>query len=202
MEPKLVAAAAPRNRTDHEIEVLRHVVKSSTDWVAKGQEGIIDGQVTAVNQKMAEAIIITARVKQMDPTGFLEACGARAMGLTVDGSGQLGEGGAAMAVAYLLNNLEPDEAKSLSEGNDVTDRAIVRAKNTAAAEAATEFDGHLGNKVKRWEESHDKALFDADALGRPYRRRSVRELDDGWQHSPAILNAPDVKASKAILGSN
>ena len=101
------------------------------------------------NQKMAEAIIITARVKQMDPTGFLEACGARAMGLTVDGSGQLGEGGAAMAVAYLLNNLEPDEAKSLSEGNDVTDRAIVRAKNTAAAEAATEIDGHLGNKVKR-----------------------------------------------------
>jgi hypothetical protein len=82
---KEVSEGRVRDRSDHETAVLRHVVVDEMQWVDDGRYGLLDGQVESASKKIQEAIIITAKVKQMDSTGFLEVCGARAQGLTVVG---------------------------------------------------------------------------------------------------------------------
>lgn len=169
-QPTLTTTPDAKTRSDAETSVLSHVATNADRWVSDGQLGIVSGQVEDAERRVKEAIVIAARVKQMDPTGWLEACGARASGLTIVGE----VFGANAAVAYLLNNLEPAEANSLAGGTDVTDRAITRAKNKATLAASTDFDRHLESKIKGWEESHDHATW---KFGADYMPRVPREVE-------------------------
>lgn len=204
----LNSSGVVRDRTDDEIKVLEHVVLSEDGWINGGRFGIISGQVEDAERRMAEAIIITARVKQMDPDGFLEACNARASGLSIDGQGDA----ARAAVAFLLNNLEPDEANSLAGGTDVTDRAVIRCKNAAMVEGALAFDVALVGKVNKWEESYDRSTW---KHGDQYLNRTQREVEVTRRKgltkaqrmelpslgAEAVLKVQTGAAAKAILGS-
>lgn len=185
-QPTLITTPDAKTRSDAETAVLNHVVESADVWVNDGQLGIVIGQVEGAERRMNEAIIIAARIKQMDPTGWLEVCGARAQGLVITGQ----KFGADAAVAFLLNNLEPDEANSLAGGTDVTDRAIIRAKNKATLAASTDFDRHLESKIKGWEQSHDHATW---KFGVDYMPRVPREVE-------AARRTTLTKEQRAALG--
>ena len=211
--PTLDQIGTHRDSTDEEIKVLKHVVANDTNWVNQGHSGIVNGQVKGVEAKMTEAIIVTARVKEMDRQGFLEACGARAQGLTLDGAPG-GAGGAANAVAYLLNNLDPSEANSLAGGTDVTDRAMTRAKNAIIVIATNDFKAHFSNKIHGWEESNDRSRFshgnqymnrverEAEVIRRNGLTRSERAaLASNHMDGPAVRKVQTAKAAKAVLGN-
>jgi hypothetical protein len=209
MKPTLNEIGTHRDSTDEEIKVLNHVVKSDTDWVTKGHYGIVEGQVTGVEQRMTEAVIITARVKQIDHDGFLAACLIRAQGKTVTGQR---DNAASHAVAFLLNNLEPDEANSLAGGTDVTDRAMTRVKNATIVSATDDFKGHFSTKIKTWEESHDRSTF---SHGDQYLNRAQREVEVKRRlgltkaqraalaplEGPSVLKTQTTASAKAILGN-
>jgi hypothetical protein len=149
-----------RDNTEYESGVLNHATESANEWVKHGRYGTVNSHIKLAEKRCIEAIIIAARVKQLDPTGFLEACGARAMGLTLSGCPEPSHAaGVSAAVAYLLNHLEPAEASSLASGTDITDNAITRAKNNATLAGATTHLGHLDDKVEEWEGSYDYATW-------------------------------------------
>ena len=207
--PTLNKIGTHRDNTDEEIKVLNHVIESDAAWNTNGHYGIVEGQVTGIGQKMTEAIIIAARVKQIDHDGFLAACLIRAQGKTVTGQR---DNAASHAVAFLLNNLEPDEANSLAGGTDVTDRAVTRAKNAAIISASMEFKGHHYNKVKKWEESNDRSRF---SHGAQYLNRAQREVEVTRRlgltkaqraalaplEGPSVLKTQTTASAKAILGN-
>jgi hypothetical protein len=185
-------------------------------WISQGYVGIVSGQIKDAEKKMNAAIIILAKVKQIDPQGFQETCAARALGQLIDGTSPRNDGGAAMAVAFVLNNLAPEEATSLSGGTDVTDRAMTRAKNAARTFAAKAHQGHYANKIKGWEESFDRSKFSHGVL---YMNRADREVEVkrraplgraaraaihsevGHMDGPAVRKVQTAAAAKAILGS-
>jgi hypothetical protein len=213
MKPTLNQIGVHRDCTDHETCVLNHVVESDTDWVTQGHYGIVEGQVTGVDQRMTEAIIITARVKQIDHDGFLAACLIRAQGGTVTGQR---DNAASHAVAFLLNNLEPSEANSLAGGTDVTDRAMTRVKNATIVSATNDFKGHFSTKIKTWEESNDRSRFSHGAqymnraqrevevtrrLGLTKEQRAALEQEVGHMSGPSVLKTQTTVAARAILGN-
>tara|TARA_R110000765_G_scaffold421285_1_gene527314 strand:+ start:110 stop:745 length:636 start_codon:yes stop_codon:yes gene_type:complete len=206
---KEVSEGRVRDRSDHETAVLKHVIVDEMQWVDDGRYGLLDGQVESASKKIQEAIIITAKVKQMDPTGFLEVCGARTQGLTV--VGKTGDP-ASHAVAFLLNNLEPAEANSLAGGTDVTDNAVMRAMNAARVEAVADHEVALLHKVGKWEESHDRST---SKHGANYLNRAQREVEMDRRDAMtpeqrkglppmrgrSVLPRLNTSAAKSILGT-
>jgi hypothetical protein len=241
--PKLDSFGTHRDPTDEEAEVLKHVVTarnagdqeiaddddSSRDdygflvgtdvnhsalWTSQGYFGTVDSQVEKAERKMTAAIIVLARVKQIDPAGFIETCTARALGQEIDVSKHdTSESAiAARAVAFVLNNLAPEEATSLAGGTDVTNRAMTRAKNAAIVKGSDRFDGHFATKIRTWEESHDRSIF---SHGDQYLNRAQRETEvtrrEGLTKEqrtalaplvgPSVLKNQTTAAAKAILGN-
>ena len=206
-KPKIVLEGTVRDRTDHEHDVLDHVVEGEKEWTDRGRLGFVLGQVEGAGKRMDESIIIAARVKQMDPTGFLETCGARASGLEI-----VGDTPVKAAVAFLLNHLEPAEAASLASGTDVTDNAIIRCENAARINAVADHEIALVSKVNRWEESHDRSTW---KHGDQYLNRAQREAEvtrrEGLTkeqraalaplEGPSVLKTQTHAVAKAILGS-
>jgi hypothetical protein len=244
--PKLDSFGTHRDCTDEEAKVIKHVVTAvnagdqeiadpdapkddygflaGTDvdhaalWTSQGHFGIVESQVEMAELKMTQAIIILARVKQIDHAGFIEVCTARALGQMIDISEHdiSDSASAARAVAHVLNNLAPDEATSLAGGTDVTDRAMTRAKNAAITTGKNIFQGHLASKISMWEESNDRSRF---SHGVRYMNRAEREVEVtrrdgltlsqrktlesevGHMNGPAVGKAPTAAAAKAILGN-
>lgn len=189
MLAKLKSAETLRDKTQNENNVLNHVVLSADTWTTQGRSRTTNSKVELAEIRCREAIILASRVKQMDPTGFLKACSARARGLTLTGHQVPSpSAGVTAAVAYLLNHLEPAEASSLASGIDVTDNAIIRAKNEATVLGTSAFDGHLYDKVAGWEESYDYAKW---KYTKRYLTRAEREASNmGMHKSVAIRRNP------------
>jgi|TARA_R110000824_G_scaffold398179_1_gene601952 hypothetical protein len=197
-----------RDATEHEVNVLNHCgSEGSMPWIDQGRRGTIDKHKRLTRRRINEAIIIAARVKQMDPTGFLEACGARAMGLTLTGLPEPNQAaGVTGAIAYLLNHLEPAEASSLASGTDVTDNAITRADNDAILYGATTHLGFLDDKVEEWENSYDYAAwkYKDRYLTLPERLKSgmvnadAQKVENGFNIENEIMT---LEESKAILNT-
>ena len=193
-----------RDATEHEVNVLNHCgSEGSMPWIDQGRRGTIDKHKRLTRRRINEAIIIAARVKQMDPTGFLEACGARAMGLTLTGLPEPNQAaGVTGAIAYLLNHLEPAEASSLASGTDVTDNAITRADNDAILYGATTHLGFLDDKVEEWENSYDYAAwkYKDRYLTLPERLKSgmvnadAQKVENGFNIENEIMTLEESKA--------
>tara|TARA_R110000765_G_scaffold29542_1_gene70414 strand:+ start:596 stop:1216 length:621 start_codon:yes stop_codon:yes gene_type:complete len=196
-----------RDNTEYETGVLNHTTESASEWVKNGRYGTVNSHIELAERRINEAIIIAARVKQMDPTGFLEACGARAMGLTLTGCPEPSHvAGVSAAVAYLLNHLEPAEASSLASGTDITDNAITRVKNNATLAGATTHLGHLDDKVKEWEESYDYAMWKYKDRYKPLAERmtgigrdanprdSAEKVVNGYNVRNKVQSLADAKA--------
>jgi len=208
-----------RDSTEYEIAVLNHAttgcinepLDGAAGWVRRGRYGTVISHIELAERRCTEAIIIAARVKQMDPTGFLEACGARAMGLTLSGCPEPSHAaGVSAAVAYLLNNLEPAEASSLASGTDITDNAITRAKNNATLAGATTHLEHLDDKVEEWEGSYDYAMWKYKDRYKTLTERIAAGFGKGSNPNDSaekVVNGLNVKNkvqsladAKAILG--
>jgi hypothetical protein len=197
-----------RDATEHEVNVLNHCgSEGSMPWIDQGRRGTIDKHKRLTRRRINEAIIIAARIKQMDPTGFLEACGARAMGLTLTGLPEPNQAaGVTGAIAYLLNHLEPAEASSLASGTDVTDNAITRADNDAILYGATTHLGFLDDKTAEWELSYDHATwkYKDRYLTLPERLKSgmvnadAQKVENGFNIKNEIMT---LEESKAILNT-
>jgi len=208
MEANNINEPTMRDATEHEVNVLNHCGSMGImPWIDRGRRGTIDKHKRLTKRRINEAIIIAARIKQMDPTGFLEACGARAMGLTLTGLPEPNQAaGVTGAIAYLLNHLEPAEASSLASGTDVTDNAITRADNDAILYGATTHLGFLDDKTAEWEDSYDYAAwkYKDRYLTLPERLKSgmvnadAQKVENGLNIKNEIMTLAD---SKAILNT-